>query len=98
MFACSAEYKGLSSNNCLVIGPDLVNSLVAVFTRFRKNVIAIVSDKAAMFYQASVRPDHRNSLQFLRWPNGDINKKPIVHHMEYIFLELHHRHRVRHLL
>ena len=35
-------------------GPDLVNSLVAVLTRFRKDEIAIVSEVAAMFYQVSV--------------------------------------------
>ena len=81
VFDCSAEYKGLSLNNCLMQGPDLVNSLVAVLTRFRKDKIAIVSDVEAMFYQVSVRPDHRNSLQFFWWPNSDINKKPIPHRM-----------------
>ena len=34
-----------------------------------------------MFYQILVRPDHRNSLQFLWWPNGDINKKLLPHPM-----------------
>ena len=58
VFDCSAECKGLSLNNCLMQGPDLVNSLVAVLTRFRKKKIAIVLDVAAMFYQVSVRPDH----------------------------------------
>ena len=81
VFDCSAEYKGLSLNNCLMQGPDLVNSLVAVLTRFRKDKIAIVSDVEAMFYQVSVRPDHRNGLQFFWWPNSDINKKPIPHRM-----------------
>ena len=80
VFDCRAEYKGLLLNNCLMQGPDLVNSLVAVLTRFRKDEIANVSDVAAMFYQVSVQTD-QNSLQFLWWPNGDINKKPIPHCM-----------------
>ena len=56
MFDCSAEYKGLSLNNCLMQGPDFVNSLITVLTRFPKDEIAIVLDVTAMFYQVSVRP------------------------------------------
>ena len=65
VFDCAAEYQGLSLNKVLMPGPDLVNSLVAVLNRFRRDEIALVADIEAMFYQVRVTPKDRDSLRFL---------------------------------
>ena len=53
-------------------GPDLVNSLVGVLTRFRKNKVALVADVKAMFHQIKVDPRDQNALRFLWWTKGDL--------------------------
>ena len=65
----------------LIQGPDLVNSLVAVLLRFRMDKIAIISNIEAMFYQVKVMPPHRDSLSFLWWPGGDLDKSPVTYRM-----------------
>ena len=62
-------------------GPDLVNSLMSVLLRFRKNAIALGADIEAMFYQVRVDPKDKDSLRFLWWPNGDLSKEPNPHRM-----------------
>ena len=81
VFDCATEYQGASLNKMLMQGPDLVNSLVAVLLRFRKDKIAIISDIEAMFYQVKVVPQHRDSLSFLWWPGGDLDKNPVTYRM-----------------
>ena len=82
MFDCAAEYQGLSLNKVLMPGPDLVNSLVAVLNRFRRDEIALVPDIEAMFYQVRVTPKDRDSLRFLWWPGGNLDLKPVSHRMK----------------
>ena len=72
VFDCGAEHKRLSLNKVLIQGPDLVNSLVGVLTRFKKYPVALVANIEAMFHQVKVRPADRNNLRFLWWPAGDL--------------------------
>ena len=81
VFDCVAEYQGTSLNKMLMQKPDLVNSLVAVLLRFRKDKIAIISDIEVMFYQVKVMPQHRDSLSFLWWPGGDLDISSVTYHM-----------------
>ena len=82
VFDCGAKHKGLSLNKVLMQGPDLVNSLVGVLTRFRKYPVSLVADIEAMFHQVMVRPADRNSLRFLWWPAGDLSKNPATYRMK----------------
>ena len=75
VFDCSAKYRGTSLNDQLLQGPDLTNTLVGVLTRFREESVALMSDVEAMFHQVKVRPDDRNALRFLWWPDGDLSKQ-----------------------
>ena len=52
-----------------------------VLLRFRKDKIAIMSDIEAMFYQVKVMSQHRDSLSFLWWPEGDLDKSPVTYRM-----------------
>ena len=82
VFDCAAQHQGMSINQALMQGPDLVNSLVGVLTRFRKHPVAITADVEAMFHQVKVAPRDRDSLRFWWWPNGDITKEPAPHRMK----------------
>ncbi|XP_068074145.1 uncharacterized protein [Danio rerio] len=76
VFDCSAKFSGISLNDTLLTGPDLINSLVGVLCRFRKELVAVTCDIEKMFHQFLVPPDERNYLRFLWWEDGDWEKEP----------------------
>ena len=81
MFDCAAKYTGVSLDDELLRGPDLMNTLIGVLTRFRKEQIAIVADVEKMYPQVFVHPDHRNALRFPWWPNGMLDQEPVPFQM-----------------
>ena len=81
VFDCAAKSKGVSLNDALMQGPDLVNSLIGVLIRFRKEQVAITADIESMFHQVRVDPLHCHALRFLWWPQGDLSAPPEVHQM-----------------
>ena len=81
VYDCAAKSHGISVNEKLIKGPDLVNRLVGVLLRFRKDQVAIVADIESMFYQVRCAPKDRDSLRFLWWPNGDLNAEPVPFRM-----------------
>ena len=72
VFDCSATFKGISLNSCLLQGPDLTNTLVGVLTRFRHEKVAVMADIEKMFYQVRVPEEQRDYLKFVWWPDGNI--------------------------
>ena len=81
VFDCAAKQAGISLNDALMSGPDLINSLLGVLIRFRKNPIALVADIESMFHQVFVHPSHCNALRFLWWPQGNLKVEPVPHQM-----------------
>lgn len=81
VFDCAANHHGISLNGALLQGPDLVNSLVGVLTRFRRNRIALVADVEAMFHQVRIKESDRDALRFLWWPEGNLSLPPVNHRM-----------------
>ena len=81
VFDCAAKFMGVSLNDKLLQGPDLLSRLSGVLTRFRLKPIALVADIEAMFHQVKVSPEDRSALQFLWWPEGDLDKRPEVYRM-----------------
>lgn len=65
VFDSSAEYKGVSLNKTLLPGPDLMNSLVGILMRFRKENTAIMYDIEQIFHSFHVTPKQRDFLRFL---------------------------------
>ena len=63
-------------------GPHLMNDLVAILSRFRKEKIPLAADIESMYYQVQVSPRDRNSLRFLWWPDGNLESQPVVHRMK----------------
>ena len=82
VYDCSAQYMGMSLNDHLLQGPDLMNSLPGVLCRLREHPIAITGDIEKMFHQFTVTPQHRNYLRFLWWADGHLTKDPDTFRMK----------------
>ena len=76
VFDCSAKFNGKSLNDCLLTGPDLINSLLGILLRFRKEQVAFQCDITKMFLQFKVQPHQRDLLRFLWWDEGDTTRPP----------------------
>ena len=72
VFDCAAKQAGESLNDSLMSGPDLMNSLVGVLTRFRKEPVTLVADIESIFHQVLVNPPDCDALRFLWWPHGNL--------------------------
>ncbi|KAK0152254.1 hypothetical protein N1851_006383 [Merluccius polli] len=81
VFDCSAKFHGISLNDTLLTGPDLINSLVGVLCRFRREAVAIICDIEKMFHQFLVTPENRSYLRFLWWEHGDLEHEPKEYQM-----------------
>ena len=76
VFDCSARFESISMNDQLFSGPDLLNDLLGVLLRFRKEQTAITCDNQKMFYQFEVHREDRDYLRFMWWPKGDTSLEP----------------------
>ena len=81
VFDCAASLNGVSLNDKVLPGPDLTNSLIGVLSRFRLCRVALMADIEAMFHQVSVKPEDRDVLRFLWWPEGDLASTPVAYRM-----------------
>ena len=62
VFDCSAPYEGVSLNQQLLQGPDLMNNLTGILLIFREHSIAIVGDNEALFHQVKVQRSDQERL------------------------------------
>ncbi|XP_051797872.1 uncharacterized protein LOC127531791 [Acanthochromis polyacanthus] len=81
VFDSSAQFDGVSLNDCLLSGPDLNNTLIGVLLRFRKEPVAITADIEQMFYCFVVQEDHRDYLRFLWYEDNDLAKDVVDYRM-----------------
>jgi len=77
----AAQYEGASLNDKLLIGPDLLNSLVGVLLRFREHKVGISADIEAMFHQCRIIEEDQPALRFL-WRNLELQRPPDVYQMQ----------------
>jgi len=82
IFYFAAVHKGLSLNQVLIQGPDLVNNLVGVLLRIRRESVASIADIESMFQQVYVAPRNWDCLRFLWWPGSDISRDPVIYRMK----------------
>ncbi|XP_071476202.1 uncharacterized protein [Diadema antillarum] len=85
VFDCSAKYQGVSLNDNLLQGPNMMNSLLGVLCRFRKDYIAVTADVKSMFHQFYVTPEDRDLLRFLWWEDGN-PERPVVEYRMKVHL------------
>ena len=61
----ASKFGGVSLNDNLMAGPDLLQSLIGIIFRFREKEIALTADVEAMFLQVKVPPTDYRVLRFL---------------------------------
>ncbi|KAL7833114.1 hypothetical protein SRHO_G00301320 [Serrasalmus rhombeus] len=81
VFDCRASFQGTSLNQQLLQGPDLSSSLVGVLLRFRQEIVAVMADVEAMFYQVRVNDEETNLIRFLWWLDGNYEQELVEHKM-----------------
>lgn len=74
VFNAASPFRGTSLNDHLLIGSDLLNSLVGVLMRFCEEQVALSADIESMFSQVAVPEEDQTVLRFL-W-REDRNSKP----------------------
>ncbi|KAF2884418.1 hypothetical protein ILUMI_21758 [Ignelater luminosus] len=73
VFDASAKSKnGLSLNQCLETGPNLIELISSILLRFREKEIGVISDIEKAFLQINITPKDRNVLRFLWWNKNNI--------------------------
>ena len=85
VFDSSCEFQGVSLNKALLPGPDLMNNLIGVLIRFRKENVAVMCDVEQMFHSFHVDPKHRDFLRFL-WFEGNDPTKPVTEYRMNVHL------------
>ena len=76
--------NGKSLNDCVSTGPNLMNDLPLVLTRFRRKPIAVGADVASMFLQVRLRKQDRPLLRFL-WTRPGTSQPVEYEHCVHIF-------------
>ena len=77
VFDASCSVNGVSLNDCLYPGPNLLAKIFDILLRFRMNKIGILADIKQAFLNISIHPDHRDFLRFL-WRDPSSSEREIV--------------------
>ena len=85
VFDAASLHDGVSLNNQLHQGPDLINSLLGILLRFRQYPIALVADIEGMFNQVKVPPADSDALRFLWWVDRDLERPSEFQMASHIF-------------
>ncbi|XP_062713903.1 uncharacterized protein LOC134290730 [Aedes albopictus] len=74
----AAKVRGVSLNDMLLKGPDLLSSLPAVLCRFRQRQVAIAGDIREMYHQLNIREEDRQVQRFLYRTDPSTNPEIFV--------------------
>ena len=80
----AAKYQGVSLNDKLLSGPDLLQSLIGIIFRFREHEMALSADIEAMFLQVAVPTDDSRCLRFL-WRETPEQRIDVYEYTRHVF-------------
>ncbi|GFU88126.1 putative RNA-directed DNA polymerase from transposon X-element [Trichonephila clavipes] len=80
--ATAREENNPSLNDCLLIGPNLIELIPDILDRFRMYPIALSANIEKAFLQISVTPEHRDFLRFF-YPHE--NNEIVYRHCRLVF-------------
>ena len=79
VFDASCSTNGVSLNDCLYSGPNLLEKIFDILLRFRLNEIGILADIKQAFLNVRIHPDHKDFLRFLWRDLSSIEQEIIVY-------------------
>ncbi|UYV83583.1 hypothetical protein LAZ67_23001537 [Cordylochernes scorpioides] len=86
VFNASFRTKGNPSlNDCLEVGPNMLENIPDIITRFRLGPVAVTSDIRKAFLQIEVTEEDRNYLQFWWYKNQKLEEKQMYRHCRVVF-------------
>ena len=75
----AAMFNGMSLNQVVLAGENLLNKLVEVLIRFRLGKYACVADVSKCFFQLSIPSDQQDLFRIVWYENNDLDKgKPQI--------------------
>ena len=80
----ASRFHGISLNNSLLVGPDLLQNLLFVLMRFREHKYAIFADIEGMFMQVGLLESDQRSLRFL-WREDPTSDTSVFQYTRHIF-------------
>ena len=80
----ASKFRGVSLNDKLLSGPDLLRNLVGIVFRFREHLIAITADIESMFLQVAVPKEECRVLRFL-WRDKPEDNIGIFEYNSHVF-------------
>ncbi|GBL73942.1 hypothetical protein AVEN_230878-1 [Araneus ventricosus] len=74
-----------SLNDCLSTGPNLIEIILTILNRFRRNYVGVTSDIEKAFLQISIREKDRDYLRFLWLRKDDLEQVEEYRHRRVVF-------------
>jgi len=74
-----------SFNECLEIGPNMLELIPDVLLRFRVGKYGAISNIRKAFFMIRVKEDDRDCLRFLWWKNHEEKKLRVFRHRRVVF-------------
>lgn len=65
VFDAACPFKGVSLNERLLTGPDMLSSLLGNIMQFREGQVAVAADIKEMFLRIKIKPEDQESQRFL---------------------------------
>jgi hypothetical protein len=81
VYDAAAKVNNISLNDCLLKGPDLLNSLAGILWRVRMHSVAVAGDIKDMYHRIVIKKDDKDAQRFL-WRDCDSSRPPDTYVLE----------------